>query len=1429
MSSSAVATTAAALTAEPEKPKTVRRLVIRDIEVENFKSYQGRATIGPFHKTFTAVIGPNGSGKSNVIDAMLFVFGKNAKKIRLEKLSELIHSSAAYPNVQSASVTVNFVEIEDTLSSQSEWKEIRGTQIAVRREVTRTSSSQYYIQGKKSTQKEVVAFLIDKGVDLEHNRFLILQGEVEQIALMKPKAEKEGEEGLVEYFDELIGTNKYVDEIKRAAEIAISCQEDRLGALDTLNKLRDERAALDGARIQTLEYITKENQLQKLISALSQIRIMKVSEDLVVPRRKIALIEEEITHTQQKVKEQKVQQKEAEKAKKDADKRLAQHNKDLEKSQRKAQENDENLAGAKAAMESVEKERKKEEDRMKKLRDEIQTTSMKLTDLERDISIAEEGHKSSCEVLEEVEPQYERETDALQQTVLPPLRSQLEQERMKAAPFERSIMEAEERLKDAQHQLKTNRSRVVQLESQIKKFEDDRIHREQQLQTLSMRIKKTTEYKDTFSDRIAQVDERVTVASRTKHNVDRQIEQIKSEMRDGDSAGNVVKFLQQKNLRGYYGELRTLGEIGDEFDIAAGVAGGAQWGFHVVEDKDCASEAIRLLKNENIGRANFVVLDTLRNDANLVRKMNAAFNPGTTKVKRLYDLVSCEEHFKLAFYFTLKDTVVTNELQTAREVGLATSGRRLRCVTLKGELVEPSGVVTGGGSAAPRGANLKKEMRQEDKQKKRRRLMDLQQELQAAAGDEQEAIRELQDLQRAARAEQQNNPRLSPQQLRHAQEEADKLAQQVQLISEREEVLQEQLAKHNAAADDTTRKLEGQVEKAKSEVQSAEMAFQQVKDGIEEITHKINNVGSEEYHQLKERYVSADKRRKECEKKLLATKKEKQRMTVLAERRRRDLEQKERNLEAKLQSDYETAQEDLNAAQAKQSELAAIVSEHSRKLREASDEADAVKDTLIALERDLRTLTTELEDHQRAQKEIEDTMKKHLETIEKHEAAVRAKDEHVQNNIRMFGPETWQQNNDEQQNQDVQDDDGQYDEDGNPIVTQQTQRDLGSEDEDSSSPSQRKNKKKEKKKKDRKRDRSGDSRRRMGTPPPSGPVAEIDLETFTMRLPESALRRFDVETSKFMINALSEETQRQRESIDMSAVAAWRERDLAFRAQQDVYDGIRERLQQAEDRRDSLQLERKTKFMTTFRLIQTKLKEMYQLLANGGDAEVELLDTADPFEGINFCVRPPRKAWKNVEMLSGGEKTLSSLALIFALHHVKPTPVYVLDEIDAALDFRNVSIVGRYVLERAVGAQFIIISLRNNLFELAHQLIGIHKVSDCTRSTVLNPSAVAQVILRNTRKLIAKRPSHANTAQNLNQRHQNQQSGGGNNDTSSATYSSNNKPRLSIREKDENENAEAGSSAAAVPPPPAHDERNEDHDTGRFSVLAKRTRSPELS
>merc|ERR1719486_1823636 len=89
------------------------RPIITKMVLENFKSYAGVKEIGPFHKCFSSVVGPNGSGKSNVIDAMLFVFGYRASKIRQGKLSGLIHNSESHQNLDHCSVSVFFQMIVD--------------------------------------------------------------------------------------------------------------------------------------------------------------------------------------------------------------------------------------------------------------------------------------------------------------------------------------------------------------------------------------------------------------------------------------------------------------------------------------------------------------------------------------------------------------------------------------------------------------------------------------------------------------------------------------------------------------------------------------------------------------------------------------------------------------------------------------------------------------------------------------------------------------------------------------------------------------------------------------------------------------------------------------------------------------------------------------------------------------------------------------------------------------------------------------------------------------------------------------------------------------------------------------------------------------------------------------------------------------------
>ena len=185
-----------------------------------------------------------------------------------------------------------------------------------------------------------------------------------------------------------------------------------------------------------------------------------------------------------------------------------------------------------------------------------------------------------------------------------------------------------------------------------------------------------------------------------------------------------------------------------------------------------------------------------------------------------------------------------------------------------------------------------------------------------------------------------------------------------------------------------------------------------------------------------------------------------------------------------------------------------------------------------------------------------------------------------------------------------------------------------------------------------------------------------------------------------------------------------------YNRQLDVFNKADSLLKQAEllraeakARFERLRQERLEKFMAGLRDISHHLKQLYQLLTFGGNAELDLVDSLDPFaEGVQFSVMPPRKSWKAIHNLSGGEKTLASLALIFAMHAYKPCPLYIMDEIDAALDHRNVAIVANYI-KSVTRAQFVVISLRHDMFELAERLIGVYKVDNQTRSVSIEPQA----------------------------------------------------------------------------------------------------------
>ena len=133
-----------------------------------------------------------------------------------------------------------------------------------------------------------------------------------------------------------------------------------------------------------------------------------------------------------------------------------------------------------------------------------------------------------------------------------------------------------------------------------------------------------------------------------------------------------------------------------------------------------------------------------------------------------------------------------------------------------------------------------------------------------------------------------------------------------------------------------------------------------------------------------------------------------------------------------------------------------------------------------------------------------------------------------------------------------------------------------------------------------------------------------------------------------------------------------------------------------------------TRFLETFRQVNRAFGEVFQRLFRGGDAEMSLYDEEDLLEtGIEIIARPPGKRPQNINLLSGGEKALTAVALLFALFQSKPSPFCILDEVDAPLDDVNVLRFVDLLKEMAKDTQFLVVSHNKLTMEAASTLYGV--------------------------------------------------------------------------------------------------------------------------
>lgn len=1198
------------------------RLMITKIVNENFKSYGGTKVIGQFHKCFSAIVGPNGSGKSNIIDSMLFVFGYRASKIRSKKISVLIHNSEQYQNITKCTVSVHFQQIID--KADMDYDVVPNSEFVISRSAFKDNSSYYELNRKKVQFKEIAKKLMSYGVDLVHNRFLILQGEVEQIAMMKPKSLNENETGMLEYLEDIIGTVRYKEPIAKLSEKVELLSEYRAERLNRLRMIEKEKEALEEPMQEAIQYLELENAITKLQHELYCHQRYETTDQLGKQESKVNELEQDMSDLTNKMKEIHDEKEEKNKIMKERSKAWNDLQKQVDEVDAKfdnLRKHDESLH---AELVETNKRRKAN----------IATLKTENSNLEQQSKVPEESTKNiqECEELIENHMKNKEKEEAALEKLMADLSKKTEPLANQRSEFEKTLISLRKDVDQAQATFNIARSEL-ELYTSVELKEKEKLEKlKQSLESTTDNLNTREEELNNLTSRIPQSEQKLAEAQQELHSVKTKeieltsklkekritFEEQRSAMQANRSRNRIVDSLMREKregrIPGVFGRLGDLGAINGKYDVAISTACGPLDNI-VVDTVATAQACIMFLRQHDIGRATFIPLEKQQRFLSRCReKIRTPEN-----APRLFDLIQVEDERVLpAFYYALQDTLVANDLDQATRI--AYGRQRFRVVSLKGELIELSGTMSGGGRTACRGRMGQTVVRNEfsaaDIERLETDLSKVSEECSQCRARSQELENQIHGL----------NVSLKDMKVNKEKLRIDVKALQEQKVSLLAQIkVQEKKAKDSVS---DPRKVE-QLTKA---MDAAKKELEKVSENSSAIESQVNRIN------------------KEIEDLSGGTVKQKQKQIS--------------NLNKAI---------DKGKAEICRLQVAIKTAERTVK---------KLQQRIGSLENDIRNSEQRLRDIQKERQEIEEQGREYLKQLDVLKQGLSERDEALSS----FKAEL------------------------NGLQTRENKLKAIKIDLDQKL-KENKNVMKELKHR---------------IPELTKRITDMKLQVIPGKSIEELKEFTDEELSELDANALVANLQKAKKRLpaeipNMQLIEEYKQKDALYLQRAAEVEKVTNERNKMREIYETARRRRIQEFLAGFTIITDKLKEMYQMITLGGDAELELVDSLDPFsEGISFSVRPPKKSWKNICNLSGGEKTLSSLALVFALHHYKPTPLYFMDEIDAALDFKNVSIVGNYIKERTKNAQFIIISLRSNMFELADYLVGIYKTCNCSKSLTIN-------------------------------------------------------------------------------------------------------------
>ena len=1266
------------------------------IELENFKSYKGKQIIGPFKK-FTSIIGPNGSGKSNLMDAISFVLGVQSAQLRGSTLRDLVYAYDVQDSKEKRNASVSLVYVLNTNDEEEEEEdesegrdgdkenskkkkrqkrgEEEGEKNEVRfsRTISNSGASDYKIDNKTVTFEEYAEKLKQFGILVKARNFLVFQGDIEAVAQKSPK-------DLTQLFEQLSGS----DELKQAyndAQLKVKeAEEENAVVFGKKKTLMSQRKQIKEQKDEAEKHIKLVNELKELKTDRAMMKLFHLDEGIkTMQEEKLKIVKSRDAHDE-KNEANKVELEEKKKTKAQvaksalvAEKKMSKLREELSKATPKMVKSNESLQRNKKKLQLL-------QTNLEKTKEDKDSRSQDVTKLEKQLEEVNDAERLyDADQLKKAEKRSKVELSDAQ-------REEFNQKRAEAGSktfkFKRERDAAENRANVDKGTLERLEGKIAQLEKRKSFLKENEKSQKARLKEVGEKVKLAeSDFKAQDAKIKILADEKRSTRAKAEH-YQTQIDALTEKLRS-------AKALRKENERemkateaiasmrslfaGCRGRVTDLIKVSNKkYELAVITALGRSADAVVVDDRESAKECIQYLKDQRVPAMEFIPLKdikTMSENNERLRELG-----GTAKL--VIDVVSYDNAYHRAMLHSLGDCVVCDTHAEAKKLAYDKSkknaGALLKVVSLDGTSIDKAGKLTGGSSQgltdkANRFTRADIDTWRKEKEKLETEMLKL------------KSVQQIINEESAVYSQKQ----------RHERDLAN-LKEDYKDVEAKLKRFQDEMTSINDA-----------LKPIIPEREATEKSIKEFEAKIVELDAKIHDISDEIYAEFSKR-VGIKNIREHEEERETRRKKQAEAKAEFASQRARVVElldyEKSRDNDSAIkrnEKDIKKCEKEIETLETELEKLNQSTAEMKTQLKELDGELKRAKDDARSVERELQSLkelNAEANDERERFSRLINAKNNHLD-------ALRGSRLDVLKNASMELLE----------------------------IPRAAQLAAGSG-----------SAKKKKKSSSRKRKTAGDDDEEEG----EDEEVENDDDAMDVDAPRSEYdtdENYAVDYSDLKPELRLAIDQAQRDRLDGEMRDECNERAATLEKLEpnmkalEQYDQILEKEKQqaveidnAREKLSACQITfreiaetRGARFRGAFEHVEKRISETYRELTKGsahptgGQAFLTLENYDEPFlGGVNFTAMPPSKRYREMEMLSGGEKTIAALALLFAIHSYRASPFFVLDEVDAALDKSNVEKMARFVRSKSLGkggTQSIVISLKDNFYDKAESLVGVSR------------------------------------------------------------------------------------------------------------------------